>query len=104
GSGGCAALGGEGLDVEGEFADGVLDLVEIGAEARPGVLHRVEQVVLEREVAARAGVERSADGGGRVVASAEMGGEVAGFGTNDGAGDGFGFGHDGSAVRPGGAV
>ena len=45
------------LEVEGKFADGVLEFVEVAPEALPSVLHRVEQLVLEHEVTAATFVE-----------------------------------------------
>ncbi len=66
-----------GLKVEGKFADGVLELIEVATEALPCVLHRVEQLVLEHEVtpatfvedpAERLGVEVDGDGRQLIVA------------------------------------
>lgn len=45
------------LQIERKLADGLLDLVQIGAEAIPGVLHGVEQLILQHEIAAAAFVE-----------------------------------------------
>ena len=44
------------------LTDGLLDLVQVGAKAIPGVLHRVEQLVLEHEVATATFVEHPAEG------------------------------------------
>lgn len=62
--GGCGLppLLGPGLKVERELADCLLNLVQVGAEALPCVLHRVEQLILEHEIAAAAFVEDPTEG------------------------------------------
>lgn len=80
GGGGLAAFLRPWLQVERELADGVLELVQVGAEALPGVLHRVEQFVLQDKVAARALLQQPAErlgveieGDGRELVVAVMG-------------------------------
>lgn len=51
-----------GLEIEREFADGILELVEVGAKALPSVLHGIEPLVLEHEVAPTTFVEDPAEG------------------------------------------
>jgi hypothetical protein len=59
---GFSALLGPRLKVEGKLADRLLDLVQVGAEAIPSVLHRVEQLVLEHKIATASFVENPAKG------------------------------------------
>ena len=79
-----------GLKVEGKFADGVLELIEVATEALPCVLHRVEQLVLEHEVTPATFVEDPAEGLGIEVDGDRRQLVVAGVWTDDGALDSHG--------------
>jgi len=85
GGGRLPALLGPRLEVERQLGDRLLDLVQIGTQAVPAVLHRVEQFVLQREVAATALVENPAEGLGVEVDRDRRQLLIADVGANDSA-------------------
>jgi hypothetical protein len=59
---GLPALLRPGLEVVGQLADRLLHLVEVGAEAVPGILHCIEQFILKEKVPPTALVKKPTEG------------------------------------------